>query len=155
MGTVALFVPIFLSFSLFGMIAFVVWTNARARTDRARVQAAVQTKLIDRFGSAPELVEFLKSPEGRQFVGDIEQLPRHVAGEQILGGIRKGVTTALLGVGFLCVYMFWDNLGMLIPGFILLTLGLGFFISTIISVKLSRSWGLLPPKKITDDLSEP
>lgn len=154
MQEVALFVPIFMGFTFFGMIAFIVWTNARARTDRVRAQAAVQTKLIDRFGSAPELVEFLKSPEGRQFVGDIESLPRHVAGEQILGGIRKGIVMALLGIGFLIVYNFWPNLGMLIPGSILLTLGLGFFIATLVSIKLSRSWGLLPPKKIDDILSE-
>ncbi|HVR38273.1 MAG TPA: hypothetical protein VMU84_04205 [Thermoanaerobaculia bacterium] len=152
MDLVPLLVPIFTSFASFGMVCFVVWTISRNRSMRARMQAEVQTRLIERFGTAPELVEFLKSPEGKSFVGDIERMPRYAAGDHILGGLRKGIVVALLGLGFLAVYAFWPNLGMLIPGFLLLTLGLGFAISTFVSIRLSRSWGIFPKKN--DDIRE-
>lgn len=150
MEMVALFVPIFSSAFLFGMIAFVVWTNARSKVQRAAYQAQVQTKLVERFNSAPELVEFLKSPEGRQFVGDIEIGPRIMAGERILGGIRKGIVAGLLGAGFLAIAIAGDDWAQY-PGWILLTLGAGYAIATFVSVKLSRSWGLLPEKHATDE----
>ncbi|MGZ7032776.1 MAG: hypothetical protein ACXVIJ_12490, partial [Thermoanaerobaculia bacterium] len=47
------------------VVAIVAITHlARTRQRRAELQAEVQTKLIDRFSSAPELVDFLRSPTG-------------------------------------------------------------------------------------------
>lgn len=148
MTLVALFVPIFSCAFLFATVAFAVWTSSRARTERARYQAEVQTKLIDRFSSAPELVEFLKTAEGRQFVGEIESGPRLLASDRILGGIRRGIVLALLGLGFLAVWLIdTNNIGFAIPGWILLALGIGYFVATYVSLRLSRSWGLLPDRK--------
>jgi len=128
----------------FATICFVAWTTSRAKTFAAGAQAAAQAKLIDRFESAPELMNFLKSAEGRQFVGQLQQAPRFAAIDNILGGIRKGVVVGMLGLGFLAVACFWPSLGMIIPGFLLLSLAIGFCVSTLISVRLARSWQVLP-----------
>jgi hypothetical protein len=129
----------------FGTVCFVVWTTSRAKTIAARAQAAAQTRLIDRFQSGPELLEFLRSAEGRQFVSQLQQAPRLVAADHILGGVRKGVVVGMLGLGFLAVACFWPSLGMIIPGFLLLSLAIGFCIATALSVRLARSWQVMPP----------
>jgi len=129
----------------FGTICFIAWTTSRARTFAARAQAEAQIRLIDRFQSGPELVEFLQSEKGRQFVRQFQESPKIVAANHVLGGIQKAVVVGMLGLGFLAVALFWPNLGMIIPGSLLLSLAIGFAISTAISFRVARSWRLLPP----------
>jgi hypothetical protein len=132
------------TFVTFATVCFVAWTTSRAQAIAARAQAEAQAKLIERFESA-ELVEFLKTKEGRQFVREFQHAPRSVAAAHVLGGIRKGIVVGMLGLGFLAVACFWPNLGMIIPGFLLLSAAIGFCISTWISFRLARSWRVLPP----------
>ena len=59
---------------LFGNISFLamlfVWWKLRQR--RQELQAEVQAKLIDKFTSTPEMVEFLQSRAGRDFVSGVQ-----------------------------------------------------------------------------------
>ncbi|MEA2274989.1 MAG: hypothetical protein QOI98_3697, partial [Solirubrobacteraceae bacterium] len=57
----------------------------------------------------------------------------------------RGIITTLLGLGFLAIFAadIRDNRGFIYPGCLILALGLGFFLSTFVSMKLSRSWGLI------------
>ena len=52
-------------------------------------------------------------------------------------------------MGFLAIWIFDDNRGFLYPGFILLGLGVGFFLSTVVSLKLSRNYGLIDADRNT------
>ena len=61
----------------------------------------MQTKLIDRFGSAPELVSFLHSPAGRQFVTGVQSAPDVLTRERILSGFTRGVVLSTLGLAFM------------------------------------------------------
>jgi hypothetical protein len=106
-------------------------------------RSQVQTKLIDRFGTASELIEFLESPTGKQFLGDMKEAPRHRAHDRILSSIRSAIVLSFLGIGFLSLGIPWDWPGFEIPGAILLALGIGFFVAAFVSTKLSRSWGLI------------
>lgn len=128
MSDVLVFIPI----GFFAMVAFVVWAAAQARNRRAQMQAEVQTKLIEKFGTATEFVQFLQSPSGRQFLAGSS-----VAQNKVFGGIRAGIMLSLLGVGFLFLAIFVDR-DFVIPGMILLFLGLGFFLSSAVAMKLSR-----------------
>ena len=150
-GVIISFVPVVAIIVIFGTIPFIVWTVVRGRDRRAQMQAEVQTRLIERFGSSAEFVEFLRSSEGRQFIGGLEEVPRVVASDHILSGFRRGTVMTLLGAAFLALAAFGERWG-IYPGFILFFLGLAFFLSTFISVRLSRSWGLtggLPPRNDT------
>jgi len=140
-------IPIVLSLGFFVMVIAIVYFTTQSRQQRVRYQAEVQTKLIERFGTAPELVTFLKSPEGREFLGAVEAAPKYMAGDRILAGIRKSIVLGFLGAGFLllCIPDSLRNDGFLIAGGILLALGVGYFVSTLVSLKLSRSWGLVTP----------
>src|SRR5207247_7023753 len=108
---------------------------------RAQAQAEVQTKLIERFSTSKEFIEFLQSPAGRQFVTGVEVTSTLYARDRIIGGFGRGIVLSLLGCGFLAIWIVGEGRGFLYRGFILLGLGLGFFLSTLVSLTLSRSYG--------------
>lgn len=132
----------------YAMLAYVIGTIANVRRRRAELAAEVQNKLLDRFGAAPELIEFLQSPAGHEFVNGFHNAPRYAAREKMLGGMRRGIVLAAIGLGFLFLFMAdRQNDWAMYPGFLLLTLGVGFFVSTWWSMRLSREWGLIEPKR--------
>ena len=127
-------------------IISIFWTRLR----KAELQAQVQAKLIDRFSSAPELIDFLKSPTGQEFVSGVKAQQAAVVSRKVIGGIRGAVFLAVLGIGFLALWGLAHEEGFMYPGVILLALGGGMFLSTLVSVKLSRDWGLTDesPKQV-------
>ncbi len=138
-----MFMPVIVSLGFFAMIVWIVWLGTAAKNRRAQLQAEVQTRLIDRFGTAKEFIDFLQSPAGRQFVTGVEVSSAIYARERIIGGLGKGIVLSMLGFGFLAIPLFGGAHGLIYPGFILLGLGAGFFLSTWVSMKLSRSYGLI------------
>ena len=69
------------------MIIIISLAGAQTRQRRAELRAQVQMKLIDRFGSADEFVQFVKSNEGKEFLGDAPQVARSSG----VRGIRTGI----------------------------------------------------------------
>lgn len=118
------------------MVVLIVFFVARSRQRRAELQAEVQTKLIDRFGSAPELVEFLQSPAGKQFVSGVQGVPGVLARERIMSGFTRSIVLSMLGAAFLALTFFYDN-DFAVPAAILFSLGIGFFLATLVSYRLS------------------
>ena len=64
------------------------------------------------------------------------------ARDSLVGGFGKGIVISMLSIGFLAIWIFDSNRGFLYPGFILLGLGAGFFISTLIAMRLTRNYSL-------------
>jgi hypothetical protein len=141
MEAVAVLIPT----GFFFMVAFIVFIVARTKARQVELQSQVQARLIDRFATAPELVDFLHSQEGKQFLGGVETLPKLNASDRILRGLRTAIITLFLGLGFLGLCLSDDirNEGFLIAGGVLTAIGIGNFISTYVSFRLSRSWGLM------------
>ena len=150
MQAVAIFVPIVCSLGLFTMIAIISISSANARKEKARIQADVQNRLIDKFGSAPEFIAFLSSPAGREFMGAFESQPRLNARDRILRGIRTATVLSFLGLAFTLLSIFHER-DMIVPGLILLGLGVGYVISSILMMRLSKAWGLLDEKHGVSD----
>jgi hypothetical protein len=138
-----IFIPIVISITFFAMVAFIVWASVNAKSRRAALQAEVQTRLIDKFSNAPEFVEFLDSDTGKQFLTGIDKMPKLMARDRIVGGVSRGVIMMLLGAAFIAIWIADSNIGFMYPGFIVMGLGIGFFISTLISLKLSQKFGLI------------
>jgi hypothetical protein len=147
------FMPMIISIAFFGMIVWIVWLGTNAKNRRAQAQTEVQTKLIDRFGTSKEFIEFLQSPAGQQFVSGVEVKTALYARDRIIRGFGTGIVISLLGLGFLAIWIFDHNGGFIYPGFILLGLGAGFFLSAIVSLKMSQSYGLIEKAQSNSDLS--
>jgi hypothetical protein len=138
-------IPIVTSIGCYIMITVIVMSVVRGKTERAKMHADVQAKMVERFGTAPEFIEFLRSPEGKVFMGSMDKVQQRTALDRVVGGFSKATVTAFLGLGFIVIYCFPDTRfeGFLITGVILLMLGLGFILSALVSLKLSRNWGLV------------
>lgn len=130
-------IPIFGILSSSAMVVLIVYFVSRAKARRAEVQAEVQTRLIDRFGSAPELIDFLQSPAGRQFVSGVQSAPALLARERILSGFSRAIVLSMLGAAFVALTFFYDD-DFAVPAAILFSLGLGYLLATFVSWRLSR-----------------
>ena len=89
-------IPILGILSSSTMVVLIVYFISRSRARRAEVQAEVQSRLIDRFGTAPELIEFLQSPAGRQFVSGVQSSTALLTRERILSGFSRAIMQAIL-----------------------------------------------------------
>jgi len=130
-------IPIVSVITSSAMIVLVVYFVTRGRARRVEVQAEVQGRLIDRFGTAPELIEFLQSPAGRAFVSGVQSAPALLTRERILSGFTRSIVLSMLGAAFLGLTFFYDN-DFAVPASILFSLGIGYLIATFVSWRLSR-----------------
>jgi hypothetical protein len=126
---------------VFTNIAFMVLVAAwwKIRQRRLELQADVQTKLIERFGSSTELVEFLKSNTGREFVHGVQRGSIGAVHEKIVSGIRKAIILSFVGIGLLTVGALSKEGFFLYLGILFLALGLGYLAAAFVSMRLTRA----------------
>lgn len=148
MEAVAILVPIVCSLGLFTMLAVIFVSSANARKQQTRMQTDVQSKMIDKFGTAPEFIAFLSSPAGHEFMGKFEAQPRLNARNRILRGVRTATILGFLGLAFTILAIFNDR-DFVVPGLILLGLGGGYVVSSILMLRMSKAWGLLDDQQPT------
>ncbi|HEX8836391.1 MAG TPA: hypothetical protein VF748_05615 [Candidatus Acidoferrum sp.] len=138
--TVVVF-PIF-----FSLIGFVIWTvfSSIRRYKTAQLQAGLQTKLLEKFGSGQELLAYVQSDGGKRFLESLTMENRTPYG-RILGAAQASVVFILLALAllFLRGRVFGGEDAFLVFGTILLSLGVGFGLSAALSYYLSKSFGLL------------
>jgi hypothetical protein len=130
------------------MVVLIVYFVTRARQRRVEVQAEMQSRLIDKFGSAPEFVQFLHSDRGRQFVQGVGEAPAVIARERILSGLTRAIVLTCLGLAFLGLTFFYEE-NFAVPAAVIFSLGLGYLLSTLLSYKLSAK--LTPSSESTID----
>ncbi len=130
-------------FGLFGFVAWIIFTTIR-RYKTAKLQAGVQTKLLEKFGSGQELLAYVQSDAGKRFLESLAMEQRTPYG-RILGAVQAGVILVLLGIAllFLRGRVSGAEEGFLVSGTITLSLGVGFGLSAALSYFLSKSFGLL------------
>ena len=118
--------------------------NRRLR-DNARAWVDVQTRLIDKFGSADEVVRYLESDAGRRLIEGQTSSTGSPHG-RVLDSVHLGLLVLLGGLGVLeASSVATDELNtvMHVLGTIAAVLGVGFLASAGVSWYLLRNWGLL------------
>lgn len=122
------------------MVVLVVYFVTRGRARKTEVQAEVQSRLIDRFGSAPELIEFLQSPAGKEFVSGVQSAPALLTRERILTGFSRAIILTMLGIAFTGLALVYGDYDNPLPFFaaIFLALGVGYLLATFVSWRLSK-----------------
>lgn len=128
------------------MTIIVVYIISRARQRRLELQAQIQTKLIDRFSSAPELIQFLQSSTGREFVNGVQSVPAILSRERVATGVGRAIILTFLGLGFLTMAFVFSENGLVVPAVIFISLGLGYLVATWVSHRISARYGLIPPE---------
>jgi hypothetical protein len=128
--------PIIGMLSSSATVVLIVYFVTRARQRRVEAQVQMQSRLIDRFGSGPELVQFLHSPAGRSFVVGVESAPVALTRDRLVSGFTRAIVLTMLGAGFLFLTFYTDE-GWAIPATIVFSLGLGYLVATFVSYKLA------------------
>ena len=131
-----------------GMCAFwgwIVWVILEWR--KMRHKSKLQEKIVDKFSTAQEFNDFLQSQEGNKFLNFLKfngLAPR----AKILSSLSKGIIFSLFGVSLIIVgQIFTEEMKYLNAfGIVIIALGVGFIISTFISYKLSKKWGVIDEK---------
>ena len=125
--------------------AFILWLVFNYKLKRERGRAEDRERLLARFGTSQEMVDFLSSPGGDRFLRAFAPRRSHPAKE--LGGtLQGGLVTLFLGLGFL--FLAWFGIvgsdAFYVPGTILAMIGLGILVSAAVSASLLKRSGLLP-----------
>ncbi len=123
----------------------------------SKIQTEVHSKLLDRLTSSEDLLAYIQSPSGRQFL-DAAPAPAAAASprtaisapvNRILWSVQAGVVLALLGAGLwyaraqVSLDEIAQPLGVL--GILSMFLGIGFALSAAIAYVVSRMLGLFEP----------
>ena len=110
-----------------------------------RYQFEIQSKLLDRFHDAPELLEYLKSDAGTKFLETAMIEPRSNPQGRILTSIQAGLVLSAVAVGFLVLRPMIPDAAQpfAMLGVIGLCLGVGFLASAWVATNLAKRWGLI------------
>jgi hypothetical protein len=122
--------------------------NRRLR-ENARVYAELQGKLIEKFGTADEVVRYLASDAGLRLLDGQSSAPTSPH-SRVLDAVHLGLILLLGGLGIWVAShvsdpQVFEVLSAL--GKIAAFLGVGFLASAAASTLLSRRWGLLGPRR--------
>lgn len=117
-------------------VVLIVYFVTRSRQRRVEAQVEMQSRLIDRFGTAPELIEFLHSAAGQKFVTGVQGASATLTRERLMSGFTRAIVLTSLGASFLFL-TFYENDDFAAPAAILFFLGIGYLVATFVSFKLS------------------
>lgn len=120
----------------------------------SRTQSEVHNKILDRFSTNEQLLEYIRTPAGTKFL-ESAPIPLHVERQvggrapapvaRILWSVQIGVVVAIAGLGMLLLSLVFgedSSQELLALGAIGLCVGAGFLASAAVSLKLSRRLGL-------------
>lgn len=139
----AIFVPL-----LFGWMAWVIFSTIR-RYKIAKLQAGVQTKLLDKVASGQELLAYAQTEAGRDLLESLK-VERQAPHARIIGALQTAIVMVSLGVAllFLRGRVTGADEGFLVFGTLFTVLGIGFALSSAASYFLSKSFGLLNSTRV-------
>ena len=120
-------IPLFGMVLGIGLVITIVVVTSYARTRRLQIQSELQAKLIDKFGSTPELIAFLQSPAGREFVTGVQSGPVRRVRDKAASAVRLGIMFTAFAVGFLVLWPLTNTPGLAWPGVLLFVMGLAYF----------------------------
>lgn len=132
-----------------GIVLLIVWAILEWR--RSKHKFDLHNKLLDKFSSAQELNGFLSSQGGSKFL-DFLTIGSLRPKEKILSSISKGVIFLFLGIAIFFIGPFMsqrveESNGVQAFGILSMVLGAGFLVSTFISYKLSKKWGIIDTER--------
>jgi len=120
-------------------------------------QTEIHTKLLDKLGGSQELLSYLETDAGKQFMdmssisGAIES-PKQPGVlnpiSRMLAPLQVGIVSLLVGIGILFIRTKFEDTGVgLVIGTVGITLGIGLMLSSGISWFLAQRLGLISKRE--------
>lgn len=130
----------------------------------SRTQTEVHNKILDRFGSSEELIEYMKSPAGSKFL-EAAPIPVRTAStsvsppmSRLMISIQIGVVVVATGLGMMLIAIPLEGesaVTMFSLGAIAFCVGAGFIASAAVSLTMSRRLGIWQDPSAQNQLHEP
>jgi hypothetical protein len=139
-------IPLLATLMSFVIVGVIVVQISRSRLRRLELQADVQSKLIEKFGTSTELLAFLQSETGRQFVNGVQKGNTALMRDRIASGFSRAIILSFLGAAFIVLWLIMDNRGLAWPGVLLLALGAGYLVATWATTRMSQSSEVVIPQ---------
>ncbi len=134
-----------------GVVIIVTALKTWARSRRDRQVNELQAKVLDKLGSASEVMQFVSTESFQQIaagsVGD-----NVGAASRVLNTLQNGMVTLCLGAGMLLIAPLANLEGegrtaLLVVGGLVLAVGIGLAVSAAWSYALLKRWGFLEGEK--------
>ncbi len=115
---------------------------------KTRHKSQLQNRILEKFTTVHEFNDFIQSKEGNKFLNFLSfngSAPR----QKILSSLSKGVIIIFVGISLILVgQIFTEEMRYFLAfGIVLIALGAGFLVSTLISYTLSKKWGIIDGDK--------
>jgi hypothetical protein len=132
---------------MFSWFAWLIFSTFR-RYGIAKLQAGVQSRLLEKIGSGQDLLSYAQTDAGRQLLESlkVERVISQVPYAKIIGALQAGIVLFFFGTAMLWLrgHVSATNVdGFTVFGALSIAVGLGFVFSAAASYYLSRSFGLL------------
>jgi hypothetical protein len=156
-----IFIPLG-AFAMFSWMVYVIVDSFRRR-QQLRVMGEFHNKLLERVGTAGELVEFFSTESGTRFLQSLntERSPAGVP-VRILRATQTGIVMGTLGLGLIGYGMMHapsmsrdDANALMFFTTIVFSVGVGLLVSAAASWRLSRRMGLLPMQGVNGSETPP
>ncbi len=146
-------------FSVFSLIAFTLAWLVRTIIEQkrwnrlSRSQSEVHNKILDRFSTSAELLDYMKTPAGSKFLesapiplhSEAVTPPQNAPLTRVMWSVQIGIVVAAAALGLVFVSGRFDKESaqeMFALGMIGVSVGVGFIVSAAVSIFLSRRLGL-------------
>ncbi len=143
--------------AVFALIAFALGWLVRTIIEQkrwnqlSRRQSEVHNKILDRFGSTSEVLEYIKTPAGTKFL-ESAPIPLHAEKAthnapltRVMWSVQVGVILAVAALGLLLVSFRFETetaQGLFAMGAIAFSIGAGFIASAVVSIVMSKRLGV-------------
>ena len=130
------------------MIFFWAWVvYAVLQWRKMKHKNQLQNKIVEKFNDVQGLNDFFQSESGTKFL-DFLTIKGLAPKEKILASIKAGVIMLFLGISLFAAGPFFTEIDAEVRifngiGFLVIALGAGFIVSTLITCFLSKKWGLI------------
>lgn len=128
---------------MFAWFAWIIFSTIR-RYKIAKLQAEVQTKLLEKVSSAQELLAYAQTEAGKELLQSLK-VERISPYGRIIGALQTGIILMFFGAALLILraHVSSGGEGFVVSGTLICALGIGFALSAATSYYLSKSFGLL------------
>lgn len=131
-------IPLVVVPSLFLLVGVVFWLYNRGVERRAQLRYDLGARTLERFTNADELSKFFETDAGRAFLAILESGELE-SRERSLRSLKVGVISCCFGAGFVLLALVVAEVGLVFPGVIFISLGLGFIAAFLVARRLGAA----------------
>lgn len=140
------FIPMVVGLGFFSLVAWIifVFVDGKRRREQLKVTSEFHTKLLEKVGTTADFGAFLETDGGKRFMKSLT-VEAPSAKTRMLGSTQSGIVCTAVGVAMLILggIFYYLRDGLWVMGGIVTACGVGFIVSTVVSYRLSKAFGLL------------